>query len=220
MKNIQISKQEKAYYASVASNIVKFSTSVPFEASYSYAKQYTLTANTTIIPKKKDAIVGATTVYRIIGDGTSVVTFTGFKRKNTSKLFDNNGDAVNIVEFFYDGYDYWLNIFQETAVIADTIAPILQSITVEEANKNKMIFTYNEILDTNFSIVTNAFTLSGGKTVSSGTYSGNTLTLTLSAPYATGDTITAAYAGTFIRDQAGNLAAQYGARAVTNNITT
>ena len=112
MKTVQISKQEKSYSAKVGANLVKFSTSVPFEASYSYTKNYALTANVTLIPKTKDAIPGAKTVYRIVGNGTATLTFTGINLKSTSGAFVATNDILNILEFTYDGTDFWVDIYQ------------------------------------------------------------------------------------------------------------
>ena len=112
MKTVQISKQEKAYSAKVGANLVKFSTSVPFEASYSYTKSYTLTDDVTIIPKTTGAIPGAKTTYRSVGDGSSTVTFTDINLKSTSGAFVVTDDILNILEFTYDGTDFWVDIYQ------------------------------------------------------------------------------------------------------------
>ena len=112
MKIVQISKQEKAYSAKVGANLVKFSTSVPFEASYSYAKSYKLTGTRTFTPKTTGAIPGAKTVYRIVGNGTATLTFPGINLKSTSGAFVVTDDILNILEFTYDGTDFWVDIYQ------------------------------------------------------------------------------------------------------------
>lgn len=102
----------------------------------------------------------------------------------------------------------------------DAVAPVLQTATVENANPNKIILTYNEDLLTSPLPATSDFSVSGGKTVSSVSIVGPVVTLTVDSNYSAGNTITVSYTGgtNKIKDLSGNLAANLSSQAVTNNV--
>lgn len=102
----------------------------------------------------------------------------------------------------------------------DTIAPSFSSAQVADAAKSDIVITMSETLAA-FTPAASAFAVSGGKTVSSVARSGATITLTCSAPYAYGDTITVTYTkpvSNMLQDAAGNQTANFGPSSVTNNI--
>lgn len=102
----------------------------------------------------------------------------------------------------------------------DETAPVFQSAQVANANKNKIVLTYDEDLSSSVVPATTDFSPSGGKTVTNVAISGPTVTLTVNSNYANGDTITVSYTpGTNkLQDLNGNLAASLSSQAVTNNI--
>ncbi len=103
--------------------------------------------------------------------------------------------------------------------IADTTSPTFSSAQVTNATKTEVVLTFSETLAA-FTPATSAFAVSGGKTVTGIARSGATITLTVSAPYAYGDTITVTYTkpgSNQLRDAAGNETASFGPSSVTNN---
>lgn len=102
----------------------------------------------------------------------------------------------------------------------DTLAPVLTTATVEDADPAEIVLTYNEHLDET-SIPANAnFAMSGGRTVTNVSITNNIVTVTVNTPYTSGDSITISYTpGTNkIQDLAGNLAVALTTEAVDNNI--
>lgn len=105
----------------------------------------------------------------------------------------------------------------------DIIAPQFSSAQVTNAARSDIVVTMTETLAA-FTPATTAFTgLPGGRTVTNVARSGLTLTLTVSAPFAYGDTITFSYTqpgSNKLQDAAGNLTANFGPSTVTNNIVS
>lgn len=203
----------------VSSKLISYNTNVPFTSTYSYATATKLSANVTFTKNTTGAIAGAVTLYRVLGDGISTVSFTGIKKTSTSSNFNTADNILNILVFFFDGYNYWVNIFQEeNAQPIDLTAPVLQSIVISDAFRNKAVLTYNETLSSGFPVVTANLVFSGGKTITASVWSGATLTVTFDSSYAYGDVVTATYNGTFIKDISENNAIPFTAYSVTNNI--
>ncbi len=102
----------------------------------------------------------------------------------------------------------------------DLVAPVLATATIENANLNKIILTYNEDLNASIIPATTNFTVSGGKTVTNVAIVNGVVTLTVNSNYATGDVITVSYVpGTNkLQDPSGNLAIALTNQSVTNNI--
>lgn len=105
---------------------------------------------------------------------------------------------------------------------ADTTAPAVSSAQVANASPAVIAITMNETL-ANSAPPASAFTVSGGKTVSSVSISGAVVSITVSAAYAYGDAITVNYtapnANPRLQDAAANPVASFTGRAVTNNIS-
>ena len=101
---------------------------------------------------------------------------------------------------------------------ADTTPPTLNTAAV---NGDMLTLTYDEVLDTASTPAATTFTLGGtSETVSTVAVSGMAVTLTLSAPLTSGDTVTVTYAlpgSNPVQDAAGNDAAALTTQAVTNN---
>lgn len=102
----------------------------------------------------------------------------------------------------------------------DTTAPAFVSAQVANAAPSDIVITMGETLAA-FTPATSAFAVSGGRTVTNVARSGATITLTVSAPYAYGDTITVTYTkpgSNMLQDAAGNQSSNFGPSSVTNNV--
>jgi hypothetical protein len=102
----------------------------------------------------------------------------------------------------------------------DTTKPTFVSAQVANAAPSDIVITMSETLAA-FTPATSAWSVSGGKTVTGVARSGATVTLTCSAPYAYGDTITVTYTkpgSNALQDAAGNQTDNFGPSSVTNNI--
>ena len=103
-------------------------------------------------------------------------------------------------------------IFAGTAPPVDTTAPTAVSAVVANATPSRIDITFSESL-ANSVPPASAFTVSGGKTVSSVDVSGAVVSVTVSSAYASGATITVGYAqpgaNPRLQDAAGNLAATF-----------
>ena len=100
---------------------------------------------------------------------------------------------------------------------ADRTAPTLESATV---NARSLSLTFNESLDSDSLPDGSAFTVSGGRSgTGTAAISGATVSVTLDSAVNVGETVTVSYAppdGSKLRDNAGNLAARFSGRPVTN----
>jgi hypothetical protein len=109
-----------------------------------------------------------------------------------------------------------------TATPSDTTAPAVSSAQVANATPTVIAITMGENL-VNSVPPASAFAVSGGKTVNAVSISGAVVSLTVSAAYAYGDTITVGYTAPStnprLQDAAGNPTASFAGRAVTNNIS-
>lgn len=115
----------------------------------------------------------------------------------------------------------WIFQGNDAANLGDSLAPTLSTIEVGAVADNKIVLTYDELLDTTSVPATGDFAMvgSGSSTISSVAVSGATVTLTLSVDIFDFEIITLSYtAGTNpIRDLAENNAANLTSEAVTNN---
>ena len=100
---------------------------------------------------------------------------------------------------------------------ADRTAPTLESATVSGTS---LSLTFNESLDSGSLPAGSAFTVSGGRSgTGTAAISGATVSVTLDSAVNVGETVTVSYAppdGSKLRDNAGNLAARFSGRPVTN----
>jgi hypothetical protein len=127
--------------------------------------------------------------------------------------------AVNIA-----GTDYITSLGALATYLGapDNSAPVFVSAQVANASPSVIVLTFNETLGA-FTPAAAAFTVSGGKTVSSVARSGATISLTVNSPYAAGAAITATYVkpgSNAIQDGVGNQTNGFGPVAVTNNVAS
>lgn len=201
---------------------VPFSQSVPLvQVGTAYMPPYTVTGPLSFTPAA-GAVKGAFSGAQVIADGSSAVTFPGFKQAIGSADYDNRAGILNVLEFSYDGYNYWYAISQAVgATPVDTTAPTPASAAVSNGTPTIVTLTASEALDPNNTPAASAFTVSG-HTVTSVAVAGMTVNLTVSAAFANGEaarTLSYVQPGSAaLRDQAGNLMASFSSLAVTNNV--
>lgn len=102
----------------------------------------------------------------------------------------------------------------------DNAAPQFLSAQVSNATPNIILLTFNETLGP-YTPAAAAFSVSGGKTVTAVSRNGASFSLTVSAPYVYGDTISVTYTKPTtnpIQDATGNQTASFGPSGVVNNI--
>ncbi len=204
-----------------SSQEVAFSTTVPFDNLYSYAPIEFINSNIIFTPNLVGSIPGAVTVYRVLADGVSTVTFSSITEVNGSQGYDNTLNIVNYFAFFFDGYSYFVNIYQDlNAVPVDLVPPVIQSAEVPNVLRNRIILTYNDTLSLASPPIASNFTVSGGKTITAVTISGMEVWIDVNTVYAFGNVITVSYtaSGTSIKDVPLNNAANLVNYSVTNNI--
>ena len=203
---------------------IPFSNTVPFKKAFTVMEREFLGDDVEFEPITEGARPGSVTLVKVVGHGGNQISFSGVKEVSGSAGFDDTDGIVNYLAFFYDGTDYWVNIYQEIGQVPipvpDEFPPEVSTITVENANKNKIVITYDEVLNSSIVPANADFTISG-KTVTNVQVSGAVVTVTVNSNYDDDDVITATYVpGTNkIQDTNGNLAAAFSALAVDNNIS-
>ena len=173
--------------------------------------------------------VPATSAFTISGKTISNVAVSGSTVTVTVSVAFVYGDTIAI------SYTAGANPIEDSAgnnagnlsnqsvtnnvAFVDTTAPTLSTAVVANATPTLVVLTYNEALNASSVPATSAYTIAG-KTITNVAVSGSTVTLTVSAAFAFGDTIAVSYtAGANpVEDSAGNNAANLSSQAVTNNI--
>jgi hypothetical protein len=96
-----------------------YTTKVPFTKVLSVTEHILNSADTLdpVLPGDGTyPLTGARTIYRLIGDGASDPIFgIRFKKTSISADYDNGLGVVNLIEFLYDGADYWYTIVSGAA---------------------------------------------------------------------------------------------------------
>lgn len=152
----------------------------------------------------------------ILGDGVHTCTFPNNWINANGQVFDNR--YKNVFFFEYDGDEVFYSIVK--AIIPDIIPPLLISATINNSAKNKIVLTYNELLDELSVPSINSFVANLGKAISTVDVSGAIITLTVASTYAYGDNPIISYTpgGNKIQDTAGNPAAALVDIAIVNNV--
>jgi len=74
---------------------------------------HTQTADIVFTKNETGKILMGATYMRIIADGTHTIDFSAFKKQSGSGIFKNVNGFLNVCCFWYDGVDYWVNIWQD-----------------------------------------------------------------------------------------------------------
>lgn len=107
---------------------VAFSQSIPLaQPGSSYMPQQTVAGALTFTPAAS-AVRGALVYLRLVANGTNIPDCTAFKQWGAGADYDNRNGIVNVIQFFYDGYDYWYSISQQANAVA--VAPAATAITM------------------------------------------------------------------------------------------
>jgi len=193
---------------------VDFTVEIPFANNYTQVASHTMVADLTLIPDTTNQVLGAVTALRLTGDGASDIDITAFKIHSGSAPFIITADILNVLLFYYDGTDHWVNIYQEISI------PVIEDAAVEDADPDVIVATYNQTLDASSVPAPSAFSPSGGRTATNVDIVGTTVEITVDTPYASTDVITYDYtAGASpIQSSVGGAAANLVDQAVTNNI--
>ena len=91
----------------LSSSTTTMGTTVSFARPTTVYTAVTLTSDTTITPDTATKLPGGGAIWRVTGDGTHNLTFSGFVSNDT---FDKTLNVVNLIVFLYDGTDYWYSI--------------------------------------------------------------------------------------------------------------
>lgn len=178
----------------------------------------TLAANT-VLTLSSTRISG---ILEVIQDGTGGRTLS----VNGTVLTINMGaNSKTLVGFLNINGVYLLVVELNAVTISspDVTAPGILTVTVENANRNKIIITYEEPMDTGSVPAASAFTASGGKTVTAVAIVGAVVTVTVDSNYTSSDVITVSYVvpvSNPARDVDLNNALAFSNHAVTNNISS
>jgi len=109
-----ISSYIASEFASTGRDIEDDNFQITFDANFTQYVDYTLTGNITLEPSNViTPFIGGTAMIKIIGDGASSVTIDpSIHEISTSAGFDNTLGMENFLVFFYNGSEYFVNIFQ------------------------------------------------------------------------------------------------------------
>ena len=178
------------------------------------------------------ASVPAASAFLVGGHTVTNVTVSGSTISLTCSAPFANGEAARTLSYTQPGAnnvrDLAANLLANftgltitnSVLPVDTTPPAFNSAQVANGMPTLVVISMGEALAA-VTPATSAFALSGGKTVSAVSVSGSTVTLTASAAYAYGDTITVSYTqpgANALQDAAGNQTVSFGPSSVANNI--
>jgi hypothetical protein len=219
-----------AYAASIYNAV---DTTAPTVASAAVANASPTVVAITMSEILDGAFVPAASAFTVGGHTVSAAEISGNIINLTVSGAFVNGEAARTVAYTQPGANNTRDLagnllatFSGQAIAnnvaaVDTTAPSFSSAQVANASPTVIQVTMNEALAA-VAPIAGAFTVSGGKTVSSVSITGAVISLTCSAAYVYGDTITVTYtkpgSGNMLQDAAGNLTATFGPSSVTNNV--
>lgn len=183
--------------------LIPFNQSVPFTGFPTVMEQKVITAPLTLTAIATGALPGASVLMRFVADGVmlNAPKFVGFTQATGSSGWDNTAGMVNLVQFQYDGVTFWFNVVQAAGGSLTDLQPPARLTSVVNSAGNTVVITFNEDLLLTSVPLASEFT---GATVTAVSVAGKTVTLTLNPAKTTGATFGLAYAGSSIRDLAGN----------------
>lgn len=94
-------------------------TAIPYSSVISFANMTSVmaiaeqAANITFTVDAGTKRTGAVTYCRLIGNGTNTVAFTGIRQVRGTGTFDNTAGILNVIQFWYDGANTFVNVWQE-----------------------------------------------------------------------------------------------------------
>lgn len=110
---------------------VAFSTTIPLsQAGTAYMSPSNVTGALTFTPSA-GAVRGAMAILRLTVNTATMPTFSGFKQLGGS-YYDNRVNAMNLLQFSYDGVQPWVFVIQEEgsvpATSSDTTTPTMNGV--------------------------------------------------------------------------------------------
>lgn len=196
------------------------------DAAYTISSIYTLTQNETYTASLTGAKVLGGQFWQVTGDG-SILTFSGFSTNlGSDQLVTTNGELHKFVAM-YDGNNFTLQFLG--AIPAPTVTPpVLVTATVESANADQIIFTYDKALDAGSTPVVAGYpningTITGSNPATSVLVSGSTVTVTCTTDFVSTDEIDGDYDSVLavnpVRESTGDEnAADFSDLVIDNNI--
>lgn len=176
----------------------------------------TLTYNEILLGTPNYTLSGKTITSQIIAGLSVIITpNTPYVTGNTitvsggNTVTDETGNAVITLSAY------------SVTNRADTVAPVVSSITAENATPSLITITLSKPLNSLSVDVISAFTLTGGKIISAVSVNSNKILINTNVPFVSGDTGTLAYNfnTTRFKDLAGNNLANFASTAIINNVT-
>lgn len=97
---------------------IPFAASIPLtRPGNSYMANKTVSGALTFTPAAS-AVRGALVYLRCIADGTNLPVYSAFKEWGGSLGYDNRAGIENQMQFFFDGFNYWVSISQAVGAVA------------------------------------------------------------------------------------------------------
>ena len=98
---------------------IAYNTSIPFTVGNAIMDDADITADTTFTPNSVAAVKGAKVQLRITyGSSNKIILFTGFKQTADSCPIYAVVGAAQLIDFRYDGTDYWVKVSNENTNLA------------------------------------------------------------------------------------------------------
>jgi hypothetical protein len=207
---------------------VSATTVIPFDNPLTYIPPKTITGAVTFTKSTTGAQAGYAAIIEVTADGTNVPDVSAFYSVGTG-AYDNTAGVVNLFTFFYTGQKYCVAVNPISGTGGgggDTTPPGIVTVSVENAEPNKVLLAYGETLDSASVPATSAYTVKVNgttRTISAVAITGANVKVTFGgAAVISTDSITLDYVvpGTNpIQDVAGNDAAALTGVTVGNNVT-
>jgi len=96
---------------------IAFTESIPFNVHYTSMQLHEVASDLVLTPNITNARPSAVTLVRLETNGINTIDISAFKIISSSDSIDNQLGVINYLMFFYDGVDYWVNIYQEAGSI-------------------------------------------------------------------------------------------------------
>lgn len=106
-----------------------FSTEIPFNRQLSYMGSKQVEPNMAFTISTADRVPGFKTMVRLIGNDLDIPNFSAFKVASGSQDFIFSAGIPNVIEFWWDGVDYWMkNTVEEKysfrqAILQEVVLP-------------------------------------------------------------------------------------------------
>jgi hypothetical protein len=210
--------------------IVTATTLIPFDNPVTYIPPKTVTGAVAFTKYTTNAQAGYGAIIEVIADGVNVPDLSAFYSIG-SGTYDNTAGVVNLLTFLYTGNRYCVCINPVSGTGGgggggDTTPPSAISVSVENAEPNKVLIAYGETLDSGSVPATSAYTVTvngSPRTVSAVNIIGANVKVTFGgAAILSTDSVTLDYVvpgSNPIQDVAGNDAAALTGVSVSNNVS-